>query len=76
MLICRKCDGYDYCVKNSAGTYSPFRAYWLSDAPTGLTFSNGMLCPHYVCVFMCHVFIWEQTTTSAPYNINWLVFIT
>ena len=26
-------------------------------------------------VFMCFVFIWEQTTTSATYSINWLVFI-
>ena len=26
--------------------------------------------------FMCFVFIWEQRATSAPYNINWLVFIT
>jgi len=25
---------------------------------------------------MCIVFISEQTATSAPYNINWLVFIT
>ena len=25
---------------------------------------------------MCFVFIWEQTTTFAPYNINWLVFTT
>ena len=27
-------------------------------------------------VFMCFVFIWEQTATCATYNINWLVFIT
>jgi len=26
-------------------------------------------------VFMCFVFIWEQTATCAPYSINWLVFI-
>jgi len=26
--------------------------------------------------FMCFVFIWEQTTTFATYNIKWLVFIT
>ena len=24
-------------------------------------------------VFMFFVFIWEQTATSAPYNVNWLV---
>ena len=27
-------------------------------------------------VFMCSVFIWEQTATCATYSINWLVFIT
>jgi len=27
-------------------------------------------------VFMCFVFIWEQTATCATYNINWLVFVT
>ena len=30
--------------------------------------------PH--TVFMCFVFIWEQTVTCATYSINWLVFIT
>jgi hypothetical protein len=27
-------------------------------------------------VFMCFVFISEQTATCAPYDINWSVFIT
>jgi len=27
-------------------------------------------------VFMCFVFIWEQTATCATYSTNWLVFIT
>ena len=27
-------------------------------------------------VFMCFMFISEQMATFAPYNINWLVFIT
>jgi hypothetical protein len=27
-------------------------------------------------VFMCFVFIWEQTETCATYSIKWLVFIT
>ena len=30
--------------------------------------------PH--TVFMCFVFIWEQTATCATYSINWSVFIT
>ena len=29
----------------------PFKAYWICDAPTGLTFNNGTLCPHCICVF-------------------------
>jgi hypothetical protein len=27
-------------------------------------------------VFMCFVFVWEQTETFATYSINWLIFIT
>ena len=27
-------------------------------------------------LFMCFVFIWEQTVTCATYIIHWLVFIT
>ena len=27
-------------------------------------------------LYLCFVFIWEQTATSATYSINWLVFIT
>ena len=27
-------------------------------------------------VFMCFVWIWEQTAIISLYNINWLVFIT
>ena len=30
--------------------------------------------PH--TVFMCFVFIWEQTAICASYSINWLVFMT
>jgi hypothetical protein len=39
-----------------------------------LTFSNSTFCPH--SVFMCFVWIWEQTAIMSLYNINWLVFIT
>jgi len=41
---------------------------------TSLTFSNSTFCPH--SVFMCFVWISEQTTIISLYNINWLVFIT
>ena len=39
-----------------------------------LTFSNSTFCQH--SVFMCFVWIWEQTAIISPYNINWLVCIT
>jgi len=39
-----------------------------------LTFNNSTFCPH--SVFMCFVWIWEQTAIISLYNINWLVFIT
>ena len=39
-----------------------------------LTFSNSTFCPH--SVFMCFVWIWEQTAIISLYNINWLAFIT
>jgi hypothetical protein len=38
-----------------------------------LTFSNSTFCPH--SVFMCFVWISEQTAIISLYNINWLVFI-
>jgi len=44
-------------------------------ARTGnLTFSNSTFCPH--SVFVCFVWIWEQTAIISLYNINWLVCIT
>jgi len=39
-----------------------------------LTFNNSTFCPH--SVFMCFVWIWEQTTIISLYSINWLVCIT
>ena len=35
---------------------------------------NSTFCPH--TVFMCFVWIWEQTAIVSLYNIKWLVFIT
>jgi hypothetical protein len=37
------------------------------------TINNFTFCH---TVFMSFEFIWEPTATSAPYDINWLVFIT
>ena len=51
----------------------PFKAYWSRDAPT-VYHSKTVRSAH--TVFMCFVFIWEQTATCATYIINWLVFIT
>jgi hypothetical protein len=33
----------------------PFKAYWLRDAPTSLTFNNFMLCLHCVYVFCIYL---------------------
>ena len=41
---------------------------------TSLTFSNSTFCPH--TVFICFVWISEQTAIISLYNINWLVCIT
>ena len=41
---------------------------------TSLTFNNSTFCPY--SVFMCFVWISEQTAIISLYNINWLVFIT
>ena len=35
---------------------------------------HSAFCPH--SVFMCFVWIWEQTAIISLYNIDWLVFIT
>ena len=41
---------------------------------TSLTFNNSTFCPH--SIFLCFVWIWEQTAIISLYSINWLVFIT
>jgi hypothetical protein len=39
-----------------------------------LTLNNSTFCPH--SVFLCFVWISEQTAIISLYSINWLVFIT
>jgi len=39
-----------------------------------LTLTNSTFCPH--GVFMCFVWIWEQTAIISLCSIDWLVFIT
>ena len=41
---------------------------------TSLTFSNSTFRPYNI--FMCFVWISEQTVIISLYSINWLVFIT
>jgi len=52
----------------------PFKAHWSLYVPQGLTFNNSTFCSH--SVFMCSVWMSEQTAIISLYCINWLVFIT
>jgi hypothetical protein len=54
--------------------YIPFKVQWVLYVPPGLTFRNCTFCPH--CVYVCFVWITEQTAIISLYSINWLVFIT
>jgi hypothetical protein len=54
--------------------FSPFKAQWLLYAAPGLKYKNSTFCTH--SVFMCFVWISEQTAIISLYSINWLVFIT
>jgi hypothetical protein len=49
------------------GIYPP-KAQWSLYAPPGLTFTNSTFCPH--SVFMCFVWISEQTAIISLYSIN------
>ena len=49
-------------------------AQWSLYVPPVLTFNISTLCPHNV--FMCFVWISEQTAIISLFNINWLVCIT
>jgi len=40
----------------------------------GLNIYNSTFCPH--SVFMCFVWISEQTAVISLYSIHWLVFVT
>ena len=49
------------------------KSQWSLYVPPGLPFTNSTFCPH--SVFMCFVWISEQTAIISLYSINWLVFI-
>ena len=53
---------------------NPLKPQWILYVPTGFILKNSTFCPH--SVFMCFVWIWEQTAIISLYSINWLVFIT
>ena len=48
--------------------------HWLLNVPYAVTLNYTTFCPH--SVFMCFVWISEQTAIISLYNINWLVCIT
>jgi len=47
---------------------SPSKAQWLRYVASCLAFSNSPFCPHRV--FICFVWISEQTAIISLYNIN------
>ena len=49
-------------------------AQWSLYVRPGLTFNSSTFCQN--SMFMCFVWIWEQTAIIPLYSITWLVFIT
>ena len=68
-----------YCIRNGAVSPPPY-SFLNVLKPTGHVMHQQFdiqqlyALPH--TVFMCFVFIREQTATCATYSLNWLVFIT
>jgi hypothetical protein len=62
-LVCITETEYVYCAVRTGSLYT-----------ASLTFRNCTFCPH--SVFMCFVWIWEQSAIISLYSINWLVCIT
>ena len=62
----------NFMYSNEGGNYT-YRPV-VTICTTSLTFNNSPFCPH--SVFMCFVWIWEQTAIISLYSINWLVCIT
>jgi len=55
-------------------TYSSHVTVLVPHVAPGLSLENPTFCPR--SVFMCFVWIWEQTAIISLYSTNWLVFIT
>ena len=54
--------------------FQHFKAQGSLYVPPCLTFNTYTFSPH--SVFMCFVWIWEQTAIISLYSINWLVCVT
>jgi hypothetical protein len=59
----------DWFYSRNLTLYSPL----VTICTASLTFNNSTFCPH--SVFMCFVWIWEQTAFISLYNINWVFII-
>jgi hypothetical protein len=66
--------GVDTLIISHFNMINPFKVQWLLYVPPGLTFPNSTFCPH--IVFICFVWISEQTAIISLYSVNWLVCIT
>jgi len=68
-IICLEI-GSVFWIKQKGKT---FKSYWLRVAPTGLTFNNCTLCPHFIYVF----FIYLRTNSDLCHLQHKLIgFIT
>jgi hypothetical protein len=70
----RKTTSVRRCVSSFQIRSYPLKAEWLLSVQQYVKCKNSTFCPH--SVFMCFVWISEQTAIISLYNINWLVFIT
>jgi hypothetical protein len=59
-----------YCREHtySSLSHDSFSKLLKPSGTTSLTFTNSTFCPH--SVFMCFVWIWEQTAIISLYNID------
>jgi hypothetical protein len=62
------------CVQNCRHYIGTLKPQWSLYVPPGLSIKYSTFCPH--GVFMCFLWIWEQTTIISLYSNNWLVCIT
>ena len=86
ILFTFKSDNLDFIRQSVIGTNGWRHCIWYDVSPTlnlikpsghymyhSLTFNNPTFCSH--SVFICFLWISEQTAIISIYNINWLVFI-